>query len=93
MKRTIYLSIFVVLSAAAGLLYYNHTRQATVLIANRDLAVGTSIQDADVALRAVNPGSLAGHMLSSPEQAALSARNMLTVLWDRVGCDPLRLDQ
>jgi len=68
-KRTIYLSIFVVLSAAAGLLYYNHTRQATVLIANRDLAVGTSIQDADVALRAVNPGSLAGHMLSSPEQA------------------------
>jgi Flp pilus assembly protein CpaB len=68
-KRTIYLSIFVVLSVAAGLFYYDHTRQAAALVASHDLSVGTTIQDSDVTLRAVNPGSLAGQILQSPGQA------------------------
>jgi Flp pilus assembly protein CpaB len=68
-KRTIYLSIFVVLSVAAGWFYYDHTRQATALVASHDLSVGTTIQDSDVALRAVNPGSLAEQILHSPGQA------------------------
>lgn len=69
MRRSIYLSTFVILSAIAGWLYYNHTRQSSALVATHDLQVGTMIKDADVTTRTVNPTSLAGQVLRSPEQA------------------------
>jgi Flp pilus assembly protein CpaB len=69
MRRSLYLAVFVVLSGIAGLFYYSHTRQATALVANHDLTVGTRIQDSDVALRLVNPGSVGGNVLRSTDQA------------------------
>ncbi len=69
MRRSLYLAVFVVLSGIAGLFYYAHTRQATALVASHDLTVGTRIQDSDVALRQVNPGSVGGNVLRSADQA------------------------
>jgi Flp pilus assembly protein CpaB len=69
MRRSIYLAVFVVLSAIAGLFYYSHTRQATAVVASHDLTVGTRIQDSDVALRQVNPASVGGDVLRSTDQA------------------------
>src|SRR5436309_9280703 len=69
MRRTIYLSIFVLLSAIAGWLYYSHTRQSPALVATHDLLVGATIKDVDVTVRTINPTSVAGQVLSSPEQA------------------------
>lgn len=69
MRRTIYLLIFVMLSAVAGLFYYNHTRETTALVATRDLIVGSTIQDADVGIRQVNPASVGNQVLHSAEQA------------------------
>jgi Flp pilus assembly protein CpaB len=69
MRRSLYLTVFVVLSVIAGLFYYSHTRQAPALVANHDLTVGTRIQDSDVALRLVNPGSVGGNVLRSTDQA------------------------
>jgi Flp pilus assembly protein CpaB len=69
MRRSLYLAIFVVLSGIAGLFYYSHTRQATALVASHDLTVGTRIQDSDVAVRQVNPGSVGGNVLRSADQA------------------------
>lgn len=69
MRRTIYLSLFVVLSIIAGVLYYDHTRLATVVVAIHDLSVGTRIQQSDVGVRAVNPSSIGGDVLHSTDQA------------------------
>ncbi len=69
MKRSIYLSVCVVLAAAAGFFYYSQTRQSTAVVATRDLSVGVRIQDADVTTRSVNPLSLDGQMLRTPDQA------------------------
>lgn len=69
MRRTIYVSVFVVLSTIAGVLYYDHTRLATVVVATHDLRVGTRVQDSDVGLRSVNPSSLDGQVLRSTDQA------------------------
>jgi pilus assembly protein CpaB len=69
MRRSLYLAIFAVLSVIAGLFYYSHTRQATALVASHDLTVGTRIQDSDVAVRQVNPGSVGGNVLRSADQA------------------------
>ncbi len=69
MRRSIYLAVFVVLSAIAGLFYYSHTRQGTALVASHDLTVGTRIQDSDVTVRQVNPASLGGDVLRSADQA------------------------
>ncbi|MEA2636741.1 MAG: pilus assembly protein CpaB [Chloroflexota bacterium] len=69
MRRSLYLAVFVVLSAIAGLFYYAHTRQATALVANHDLTVGTRIQDSDIGVRQVNPGSVGGTVLRAADQA------------------------
>ena len=69
MRRSLYLAVFVVLSGIAGLFYYSHTRQATALVASHDLTVGTRIQDSDIGVRNVNPGSVGGTVLRSTEQA------------------------
>jgi Flp pilus assembly protein CpaB len=69
MRRSLYLAVFVVLSAIAGIFYYSHTRQATAVVANHDLTVGSRILDSDVAVRQVNPGSVGGNVLRSAEQA------------------------
>src|SRR5207245_10994024 len=69
MRRGLYLALFVVLSGIAGLFYYSHTRQATALVANHDLTVGTRIQDSDIAVRQVNPWSVGGSVLRSADQA------------------------
>jgi Flp pilus assembly protein CpaB len=69
MRRSIYLSVFVVLSAIAGGFYYGQTRQASAVIATHDLTVGTRIADADVTIRSVNPASLGDRILKSVDQA------------------------
>jgi pilus assembly protein CpaB len=69
MRRSIYLSVFVALSAIAGVFYYGQTRQATVVIATHDLTVGARIADADVTIRSVNPASLGDQVLKSVDQA------------------------
>jgi pilus assembly protein CpaB len=69
MRRSLYLAVFVALSAIAGLFYYSHTRQATALVANHDLTVGTRIRDSDIGIRQVNPGSIGGSVLRSADQA------------------------
>lgn len=69
MRRGIYLSVFVVLSIIAGGVYYNHTRLEAAVVATHDLNVGTRIQQGDVSLRSVNPSSVAGQLLQSPDQA------------------------
>lgn len=69
MRRTIYLSAFIVLSAIAGFLYYSHSRLTTAVVATHDLSVGTRIQDSDIAIRSVNPASLDGQVLRAADQA------------------------
>jgi len=69
MRRTIYLGLFILLSTIAGLLYYSHTRQSTALVATRDLSVGTRIQDSDIAVRRINPGSVPQEVLIASNQA------------------------
>src|SRR2546423_588623 len=69
MRRSLYLVIFVLLSGIAGLFYYSQTRQATDVVAARDLTVGTRIQDSDVSLRQVNPASVNHQILTSLDQA------------------------
>lgn len=69
MRRSIYLAVVLVLSGVAGFFYYSHTRQATALVATRDLSVGVRIADADVSLREVNPASIGRDVLNAPEQA------------------------
>src|SRR6202022_1157874 len=69
MRRTIFLGLFILLSTIAGLLYYSHTRQSTALVATHDLSVGTRIQDSDVAVRQVNPGSITPGVLRAIDQA------------------------
>lgn len=65
MRRIVYLSVFMVLSGIAGLLYYSHTQQSTAVVATRDMAVGTRIQDADLAIRRVNPASVGPQVLTT----------------------------
>jgi pilus assembly protein CpaB len=69
MRRSLYLAVFTILSGVAGLFYYTHTRESTALVANHDLTVGTKIQDSDVTVRQVNPGSVGSSVLRSPDQA------------------------
>jgi Flp pilus assembly protein CpaB len=69
MRRIAYLSVFVALSGIAGLLYYSHTQQSTAVIATRDLPVGTRIQDADLAIRRVNPASVGPQVLTTVDAA------------------------
>ncbi len=69
MRRTIYLSAFLLLSVTAGYLYYSHTRMVNAVVATRDLPVGTRISDGDVTIRSVNPVSLSSNILHSPDQA------------------------
>jgi len=69
MRRSLYLVIFVLLSGIAGLFYYSETRQATAVIAARDLTVGTRIQDSDVSLKQVNPASVNHGVLKTLDQA------------------------
>jgi pilus assembly protein CpaB len=69
MRRTIYLGLFIVSSTIAGLLYYSHTRQSTALVATHDLTVGTRLQDSDVAVRRISPGSVPAGVLRASDQA------------------------
>lgn len=58
MLRTVYLTAFVILSGVAGLFYYSHTLLVPAVVATTDLKVGSQIQDSDVTIRRVNPGSV-----------------------------------
>ena len=69
MRRIMYLSVFIVLSAIAGVLYYSHTQQSTALVATRDLPVGTRIQDGDLTTRRVNPASVGPQILKTTAEA------------------------
>lgn len=69
MLRTVYLTVFVILSAVAGLFYYSHTRLIPAVVATTDLKVGAQIQDSDVAIRRVNPGSVPAGTYTDVSQA------------------------
>ena len=58
MVRAVYLSVFVVLSLAAGGIYYSYTRETTVVVAHGDLRVGSIVTEASVSVRRVHPGSV-----------------------------------
>jgi Flp pilus assembly protein CpaB len=66
--RAIYLGIFLVLSLAAGGIYYANTRDATVVVAKGDLPVGTTLSASSVTVRRVHPGAVpAGSARTSVE--------------------------
>lgn len=69
MRRIVYLSVFTVLSGVAGLLYYAHTEQSTAVVATRDLAVGTRIQEADLTTRRINPASVGPQVVTTVSTA------------------------
>jgi Flp pilus assembly protein CpaB len=56
--RAVYLGIFLVLSLAAGAIYYVNTRDVTVVVAKGDLQVGTTLSAGSVTLRRVHPGDV-----------------------------------
>ena len=68
MRRGMYLVICVLLSGIAGFFYYSQTRQATAVVAARDLTVGTRIQDSDVSLRQINPASVSHEVIKTLDQ-------------------------
>src|SRR5437870_12526091 len=68
MRRSVYLVICVLLSGIAGFFYYSQTRQATAVVAARDLTVGTRIQDSDVSLRQINPASVSHEVIKTLDQ-------------------------
>ncbi|MEA2645714.1 MAG: hypothetical protein QOE92_797 [Chloroflexota bacterium] len=53
-----YLAIFLVLSLAAGGLYYVNTRDVAVVVARGDLQVGTQVSDAVVTVKRVHPSAI-----------------------------------
>ena len=69
MLRTVYLTVFVILSAVAGVFYYSHTRLVPAVVATSDLKVGVQIQDSDVAIRRVNPASVPAGTFGDVSQA------------------------
>jgi Flp pilus assembly protein CpaB len=69
MRRIVYLSMFIVLSGVAGLLYYAHTEQSTAVVASRDLPVGTRIQEADLTTRRINPASVGPQVVTTASTA------------------------
>lgn len=69
MLRVIYLTVCLVLSAAAGLFYYSQTRQTTAVVAAADLKVGHQIQDSDLVIRDVNPASMPDGIVHGSQQA------------------------
>lgn len=69
MLRTIYLTAFVILAAVAGFFYYSHTRLVSAVVATSDLKVGAQIQDSDVSIRHVNPGSVPTGTFTDVSQA------------------------
>src|SRR5690242_7756950 len=69
MRRIVYLSMFIVLSGVAGLLYYAHTEQSTAVVATRDLPVGTRIQEADLTTRRINPASVGPQVVTTASAA------------------------
>jgi Flp pilus assembly protein CpaB len=58
MVRAVYLGIFLVLSLAAGAIYYANTRDEAVVVAKGDLQVGTTISESSVVVKRVHPGSI-----------------------------------
>ena len=69
MRRIVYLSMFILLSGVAGLLYYAHTEQSTAVVATRDLPVGTRIQEADLTTRRINPASVGPQVVTTASTA------------------------
>jgi Flp pilus assembly protein CpaB len=69
MRRIVYLSMFIVLSGVAGLLYYAHTEQSTAVVATRDLPVGTRIQETDLTTRRINPASVGPQVVTTASTA------------------------
>jgi Flp pilus assembly protein CpaB len=69
MRRIVYLSMFILLSGVAGLLYYAHTEQSTAVVATRDLPVGTRIQEADLTTRRINPASVGSQVVTTASAA------------------------
>ncbi|MFY9615958.1 MAG: Flp pilus assembly protein CpaB [Candidatus Dormiibacterota bacterium] len=58
MTRAIYLGVFLVLSLAAGAIYYASTRDVAVIVANGDLQVGSTISSGAVTVRRVHPAAI-----------------------------------
>lgn len=58
MIRAVYLGIFLVLSLAAGSLYYLNTRDVAVVVAKGDLQVGSVVSDAVLTVKRVHPSAI-----------------------------------
>jgi Flp pilus assembly protein CpaB len=69
MIRLVSMAVFVTLAAAAGVLYFEQTKQATVVVATHDLVVGSQIQDQDVMPRSVSAASSPVDALTGPADA------------------------
>jgi len=69
MTRTIYLTVFALLAAVAGILYYSQTRLAPIVVATTSLKVGTQIEESDVAIRRVAATALPAGALTRTDQA------------------------
>jgi len=69
MRRTIYLSLFLVLAAAAGLLTLRAQRTLDVLVATHDVRAGQQIAAGDVEVHRVHADSVPADALASPDDA------------------------
>ena len=58
MTRAVYLGAFLVLSLAAGAIFYVSTRDVAVVVAKGDLSVGSTISSSSVTVRRVHPAAI-----------------------------------
>jgi len=69
MRRTVYLVLFLLLAAAAGLLTLRAQRTVAVLVAAHDVQAGAQLAAQDVELHRVHEDSVPAGALTSPDQA------------------------
>ena len=69
MIRLISMALCITLAAAAGVLYFEQTRQATVLVATRDLSVGSQIGDQDITERTISAAAAPADVLPASADA------------------------
>ncbi|HEV3230749.1 MAG TPA: Flp pilus assembly protein CpaB [Candidatus Dormibacteraeota bacterium] len=66
--RAVYLGLFLVLSLAAGAIYYAGTREATVVVARGDLRPGAQLTETALAVRRVSPAAIPPGTASSLDE-------------------------
>jgi len=84
MRRTVYLSLFMLLATAAGLLTLRAQRTVDVLVATHDVRAGQQIAAGDVEVRRVHADSIPPDALATPDDAVGSY-----VAWPLAGGEPV----